>query len=151
MAQLGDVYFENGKLTEAKAVYKRANALDPQSEGPLKGLLALSILEGHVRNSRQMMTGRLAHIDLARFCNLRGIALTANKRYALAERLYLNTADLLGDEKELYKIFFNLGLCMKKAGEYRKAEDYFQKCERSAPKAFSRASQQLRNLSARMR
>jgi tetratricopeptide (TPR) repeat protein len=146
MVQLGDVYFENGKIPDAKATYKKANSLEPEAEGALKGLLAVSILEGDLRASKQIMTGPLAHFDLGRFCNLRGIALTANKQFKNAEKLYLNTVHLLGKDLNLYKLYFNLGLCMKKAGNLDQSIKYFEMCERMAPKSFTRVTQQLKSL-----
>jgi tetratricopeptide (TPR) repeat protein len=146
MVQLGDVYFENGKIPDAKATYKKANSLEPEAEGALKGLLAVSILEGDLRASKQIMMGPLAHFDLGRFCNLRAIALTNNKQFKNAEKLYLNTVNLLGKDRNLYKLYFNLGLCMKKAGNVDKSIKYFDMCERMAPRSFSRVTQQLKKL-----
>ena len=146
MVQLGDVYFENGKIPDAKATYEKANGIEPNDKGALKGLLAVSILEGDLHTAKQMTAGPLAHYDLGRFCNLRAIALTANKQFKYAEKLYLNTVTLLAKDKNLYKLYFNLGLCMKKAGNRDKSVRYFEMCEAMAPEKFNRVSQHLRRL-----
>ena len=146
MVQLGDVYFENGKIPDAKATYEKANDLEPNDKSALKGLLAVSILEGDIHTTKQLTAGPLAHYDLGRFCNLRAIALTANKQFKYAEKLYLNTVSLLDKDKNLYKLYFNLGLCMQKAGNTEKSVRYFEMCEAMAPEKFIRVSQQLRRL-----
>jgi tetratricopeptide (TPR) repeat protein len=146
MIQLGDVYFENGKIPDAKAIYQKSQILDPAEKGAIKGLLAVSILEGDLQAANQMTTSALAHIDIGRFCNLRAIALTANQQFKNAEKLYLNTIKLLGKDRSLYKLYFNLGLCMKKAGDVPKSAQYFEMCERMAPKSFARVTQQLKKI-----
>ena len=144
MIQLGDVYFENGKITDAKAMYQKSKKLDPTEIGALKGLLAVSILDGDWKSAKQMTTSALVHTDLGRFCNLRAISLTANLQFKNAEKLYLNTIKMLGKDRHLYKLYFNLGLCMKKSGDALKSVKYFEMCERMAPKIFSRVTEQLK-------
>ena len=144
MIQLGDVYFETGKISNAKTTYQRSKDLDASEKRALDGLLAVSLLDGDMKAAKHMATSLLAHTDLGRFCNLRAISLTTNRQFKNAEKLYLNALKLLGVDRDVYKLYFNLGLCLKKAGHALKAVQYFETCKRMAPKSFDRINQQLK-------
>jgi Flp pilus assembly protein TadD len=146
MLLLGDIYLENSKLPDAKRMYRMASDFDPQSKDAERGRLAIDVLEGDFQVAERIATTSLELFDLARYFNLLAISLVKNSQYKNAEKLYLNAAKLIGDNKENYKIYFNLGVCMKKARQYSLAVNYFQRCRSLAPKNFERALQQLINI-----
>jgi tetratricopeptide (TPR) repeat protein len=151
LAQLGDIQFEQGRIDQAKEIYHRGFALDPTHKKSAEGLLATSILEGDLSAPAEFSCGRLLHLDLARFCNIRAIALVANGHFALADKLYRNTALLLEGDVAAYKILFNHGLCHKKSGDLEQARFFFQLCKKTAPKEFDRADKQLRIIEKKLR
>ena len=140
---LGDIHFEQGHVEESRSLYSRAQALDPLNQNSRKGLLAISILEGDFSVKAEFITGKVLLLDLARFCNIRAIALVANSNFTLADKLYRNTAHLLSGSHEIYKIYFNQGLCHKKSGDFELAREYFLKCMDIAPGEFKRINQQI--------
>lgn len=146
LVQLGDVYFEQGKVDKSKAAYKKAKELDPNNKQADEGLLAVSLLEGDFKAATESVSAKGLNFDLARFCNLKGVSLSNNRRYEDAEKMYLNTIGMLGKSPDVYKIQFNLGLCLKKAGNIAKALKYFEDCKALAPVTFTRIDEQLENV-----
>jgi tetratricopeptide (TPR) repeat protein len=146
LVQLGDVYFDQGKVEKSKEAYKKAKSLDPNSKKADEGLLAVSLLEGDFKAAKDSLVAKGLNFDLARFCNIRAVNLTKYGKFPQAEQMYNNTIGLLGNSPDVYKVLFNLGLCLKKAGNVSSALEYFQKCQSSAPKDFDRVQEQIESL-----
>jgi tetratricopeptide (TPR) repeat protein len=143
LVQLGDVYFDQGKVAASKAAYKKAKELAPGNRKADEGLLAVSLLEGDFKAAKESSVAKSLNFDLARFCNSRAVALTANRRFDCAETMYLNTINLLGRSPDVYKVQFNLGLCLKKSGDLKKSLSYFEACKTTAPATFLRLDEQI--------
>jgi Flp pilus assembly protein TadD len=83
-------------------------------------------------------------LELARLCNLKGIAMAKSGSFAAAEKLYKNAMKFLPDDEVVYKLWFNLGLSMKLKKDYKKALFYFEKAKKSAPNDFEKVALQIR-------
>ena len=148
LIQLGDVYFENSDIEKSQKIYSKAKSIDTTNTKADEGLLAVNLLQGNLKASADF-TKNNASFDLARFCNTRAISLTANRKFDQAEKLYSNTIEIMGSSSDVYKVLFNLGLCMKKSGKMQMALKYFSQCQESAPLNFTRVKEQIAFLQKR--
>ena len=146
MMMLGHVKLDNGEVKQAKKIFQKAKKLDEEDKEADEGLLAVSLVEGDLKVAKSLQSNSLASMDMVRFLNLRAISFTNNRKFDMAEKLYLNAIEFLGDRPENYKIFFNLGICLKKAGDPAKALDYMQECEKRAPDTFMKVQDHIRVL-----
>ena len=138
----GGVYGERGDGRKAMAAYGAALDTDPNSAPAQEGLLAAALLEGKGELVKDVIQQQSGTIQIARVCNLRGIAAANAGNFEVAERLYGNAMHLLPDEQDAeHKLWMNLGLCMKKKGDAEKALEYFEKCQRTAPPGYDRVNE----------
>lgn len=139
----GDTYLDQGKTGKSSTAYAKVLEGDSTNSRAAIGLLANNLLEGK-RNVKPPdgVTG----VELARSFNLRGIAMVSQGNFKVAEKLYQNSMAMLNDTSVAFKLWLNLGPCMKKKGDLDKAVDYFEKCDRIAPEGFDRAKAQIKQI-----
>lgn len=142
----GDIYLSNGDTKKSISAYNKALKEDPNNKKAQDGILAANIIEGKtsIIEKEKMTTDQ--SLELARMFNLKGISMAESGNFHTAEKLYSNAIDLLPNPELIYKLWLNLGLCMKKKGDYQKAITYFKKCDVIAPTDYSRAKAQITHL-----
>ncbi|MFK7823819.1 MAG: tetratricopeptide repeat protein [Oligoflexales bacterium] len=119
-----DLNFAVGELIESKKYYIKATAIDPKSADAKKGKYILGIIDGSINSVKSSEKDKTKKtIELAKVCNSKVVALVRAKQFDLAEKLYQNTIKIIPDKRLEYKLWMNLGLCMKKAKKYEKAKE----------------------------
>ena len=139
---LADLCLEDGQVKESKENYAKASSLDPRNAVAKKGKFLVGILDGSITKV-QTNNATKTSLELAKVCNARAIALVRSEQFELAEDLYRNTIQLLPDRKIEYKLWMNLGLCMKKARCFEKAIEHFKMGKEKAPPNYPRFDEQI--------
>lgn len=125
----GNYYLINGETNKAKGSYETALSIEPESEKARHGIVATNILSGKEDLSDGLNGIDIGIFDIARICNIKGITMVNNKQYQTAQTLYLNAVKFLpGKSQSVHKLYYNLGLCLKKAGNLVGAHEYFTTC-----------------------
>lgn len=108
-----------------------------------KKLAGIAALTGDFDNLEQVTSGD--YQETIKLMNNNAVDMVKARRFDLAKRLYLIALERSTEDVK-YKVFLNLGLCMKKAGDRSEAEHYFRKSKENAPRGFTKADQQLEKL-----
>ena len=142
----GDVYLEQGHARKSVTAFEAALAKDPKNQRARQGILATNLVEGKTILAGSADLAGNQSLEIARMFNLKGISMAEAGQYRTAERLYSNAIKILPNQDIAYKLWLNLGLCMKKKGDLIAALEYFQKCQESAPPEYKRAAAQIQEL-----
>ena len=67
------------------------------------------------------------------------------------DQRYKNAIDFLPNKDVAHKLWYNLGLCLKKKGDLAKAIEMFEKSAALAPQDFDKVGLQIRNLTQRLK
>lgn len=154
-AKLGRLYatIPEPKQSQRKAQIQKENATSKTKDKDIntidtkKESLIAGIIDGSITTVKCTDKNRTKKtIEIAKLCNSKAIALVQAKKFALAEKLYQNTIRLLPDKQIEYKLWMNLGLCMKKAKNFTKARKYFEIGERKCPPKYKRFTEQIKSL-----
>lgn len=141
----GDVYMDRGDPNKAARAYKGAGEIDDKEMRAREGLFAANLMSGKSHLIQQAQENLPQGMDVARFCNLRGIAMANAGNYKMAEILYHNAVKFVPKNRAVvHKLWMNLGLCMKKQGKYKEALIYFNKAKDAAPPEYDRVDDQIR-------
>jgi two-component system chemotaxis response regulator CheY len=117
MLNLGSAYVDADKHDQAKAVFKKVEATDPEN-GELKdeqGKLAFK--EGDIPLAAQLLAQTQNGDIIARDFNNLAIAQTAAGQFSQAIETYQNAIKLLADKAKVHLLLYNLGLAHRKAGD----------------------------------
>ena len=139
----GNVYMEQGKTKKSQSVYEAALEKDPENIEAKQGILAANLISGQTEAAQEIIDGSPQALELARLCNMKGIAMAQKGQFRSAEKLYRNAIKFLPDQTVVHKLWLNLGLCLKKKGDNVKALEMFSKSAASAPEGYDRAEQQI--------
>jgi len=138
-----DTLLEDGQFSRAKENYTQALGLDPRNEIAKKGKFLAGVMDGSITSITSGKGATQTSIELAKLCNNKAISFVRAKEFEVAETLYQNTIRILPDKRLEYKLWMNLGLCMKKAHNWAKALEYFKKGKANAPEAYRRFEDQI--------
>lgn len=140
----GDNHLMNGETNKAKNSYQTALSLDPESEKAKHGVVATNILSGKQDLSDGLNGVNIGIFDIARICNIKGITMVHNMKYQIAQTLYHNAVKFMPTEsKLLHKIYYNLGLCLKKSGNLVGAHEHFVTCYKMSKSQNLNAKKQM--------
>lgn len=142
----GDLYLEQGKSQRSITAFEAALEKDPENQKAKHGLLAAQLIEGRSSIQESHAFADNQSLEIARMFNLKGIAMAESGNFPAAERLYKNALKVLRHENLAHKLWLNLGLCMKKKGNLKRAHEYFTKSHEQAPPEYSRARLQMESL-----
>ena len=144
---LADLNLEVGEISESKKSYTKAITLDPKSAEAKKGKFLVGIIDGSITTVKSNEKDKTKKsIELAKVCNTKAISLVRAKQFDLAELLYQNTIRIIPDKRIEYKLWMNLGLCMKKAKNYAKAKEFFEIGKKKCPPGYTRFDEQIASL-----
>ena len=146
MIHWGNVYMERGESKKSQTAFERALEEDPKDIEARQGLLASSLINGKTEVAQEVIDGSPQALQLARLCNMKGIAMANKGQYRSAEKLYNNAIKFLPDSGVAHKLWLNLGLCMKKSGDLDKALKMFTKAHKLAPEDYDRARIQVEDV-----
>ncbi|NRA43744.1 MAG: tetratricopeptide repeat protein [Oligoflexales bacterium] len=146
---LADLNLEAGDIMASKKSYHKAITIDPRSAAAKKGKFLVGIIDGSITSVKSNEKDKTKKsIELAKVCNSKAIALVKAKQFDLAETLYQNTIRILPDKRIEYKLWMNLGLCMKKAKNYARAKEFFEIGKKKYPPGYTRFDEQIDSLKA---
>lgn len=140
----GDQYLQNGDDEKALKTFKAAIAMDPEREKAQQGVVAANILAGKSDITESLPVDIIGAIEIARICNLNGIAMVNKGEFSAAERLYSNAVNFVPKNQGQNKLYYNLGLCMKKSDDLEKAKMYFQKSSQVSSEPYEKAKAQIK-------
>jgi tetratricopeptide (TPR) repeat protein len=139
----GDVYLEQGNVDRSITAFEAALEKEPENQRAKQGILAANLVEGRTNIAGTMEIASAQSMEIARMFNLKGISMAESGHFRTAERLYNNAMKILPNKEIAYKLWLNLGLCMKKKGDLPAALAYFEKCQELAPPHYKRAEAQI--------
>lgn len=142
----GQVYVEQGETKKSLSVYDKAMQEDPDNVEVQEGYLAANLISGKKEAAQKILENSSQGIQLARICNLKGIAIANKGGYRAAEKLYKNAMSFLPNQEVEHKLWYNLGLCLKKEGDLERSVTMFKNSAASAPKSFEKASEQIKDV-----
>ncbi|WP_141734818.1 tetratricopeptide repeat protein [Oligoflexus tunisiensis] len=147
----GDVYLEQGNVDRSITAFEAALEKEPENQRAKQGILAANLVEGRTNIAGTMEIASTQSMEIARMFNLKGISMAESGHFRTAERLYNNAMKILPNKEIAYKLWLNLGLCMKKKGDLPAALAYFEKCQELAPPHYKRAEAQIAALKDELR
>ena len=139
----GDVYLEQGNVQRSITAFEAALEKEPQNQRAKQGMLAANLVEGKFNLAGATDLASSQSMEIARMFNLKGISMAESGHFRTAERLYTNAMKILPQKDIAYKLWLNLGLCMKKKGDLQASLAYFEKCRELAPPDYKRADVQI--------
>lgn len=139
----GDVYLEQGNVERSITAFEAALEKEPENQRAKQGILAANLVEGRTNIAGTTEIASAQSMEIARMFNLKGISMAESGHFRTAERLYNNAMKILPNKEIAYKLWLNLGLCMKKKGDLPAALAYFEKCQELAPPHYKRAEAQI--------
>jgi tetratricopeptide (TPR) repeat protein len=139
----GDVYLEQGNVQRSITAFEAALEKEPENQRAKQGILAANLVEGRTNIAGTAEIASAQSMEIARMFNLKGISMAESGHFRTAERLYNNAMKILPNKEIAYKLWLNLGLCMKKKGDLPAALAYFEKCQELAPPHYKRAEAQI--------
>lgn len=139
----GDVYLEQGNVERSITAFEAALEKEPENQRAKQGILAANLVEGRTNIAGTAEIASAQSMEIARMFNLKGISMAESGHFRTAERLYNNAMKILPNKEIAYKLWLNLGLCMKKKGDLPAALAYFEKCQELAPPHYKRAEAQI--------
>jgi tetratricopeptide (TPR) repeat protein len=139
----GDVYLEQGNVQRSITAFEAALEKEPENQRAKQGILAANLVEGRTNIAGTADIASAQSMEIARMFNLKGISMAESGHFRTAERLYNNAMKILPNKEIAYKLWLNLGLCMKKKGDLPAALAYFEKCQELAPPHYKRAEAQI--------
>ena len=148
MLHWGTVYMERGEVNKSLSVYEQAMAKDKKNIEAVEGAVAANLINGREEVAKDIIESAPHALELARVCNMRGIAMANQGQFELAEKLYRNAISFLPSKDDAFKLWMNLGLCMKKKGDYENALEMFDHSKKAAPGNFDRVEEQINHTQA---
>lgn len=138
-------------LPVAITAFEAALEKEPENQRAKQGILAANLVEGRTNLAGSSELASSQSMEIARMFNLKGISMAESGHFRTAERLYNNAMKILPNKEIAYKLWLNLGLCMKKKGDLAAALAYFEKCQELAPPHYKRAESQITVLKDELR
>jgi tetratricopeptide (TPR) repeat protein len=150
MIHWGNVYVNEGQAERGSAVFKKVLDIRPDSVEARHGALAADLIAGKVDAAKIFQDDPPHLVEIAQMCNLRAISLCAHGQFKQAEQLYHNALYFFPNKEEHYKLWMNLGLCMKKSHNNLGALHYLKKCQETAPPSYQRVAEQISAVEAKL-
>lgn len=139
----GNIYLERGEGGKSLTAFEKALEKEAENLEAKEGLLAASLMSGKLEITQKVMENSPHSFEIARLCNMKGISMANSGKFHSAEKLYKNAIQFLPGDDSVYKLWFNLGLCLKKKGDFKKSLHFFTKAEASAPLGYTKVAEQI--------
>ncbi len=140
---MGNMSLDSGRYEEALEKYESSLQLDEFQDEARSGRMVSEILLGKGKDAREQLKLATQTRNVARFAQLRVLQFAKAGRHPDAQKLMNAIQKLMPNQKDLYKVWMNLGLQAKKDGDLVRAEQYFKAAQDSAPKDYTKAKEQL--------
>jgi tetratricopeptide (TPR) repeat protein len=145
---MGNMSVDAGKYDEAQQKFEASLQLDEFQDEARSGLIVSQILLGKAKEARENLKMAAEVKNVARYAQLRALQFAKAGRHSDVQKLMNAMQKLIPDQKDVYKVWMNLGMQAKREGDLARAEQYFNAAQQSAPKDYTKAKEQLSLLRA---
>jgi tetratricopeptide (TPR) repeat protein len=140
---MGSMALDGGQYEDALQKFEASLQLDEFQDEARSGLIVVEVLLGKLKEARERLKGATLVKNVARYAQLRVLQLAKAGRHADAQKLMEALQKLIPQQTDIYKVWMNLGLQAKRAGDMTRAEQCFKAAQESAPKDYTKAKEQL--------
>jgi len=143
LTMMGHMSLDSGQYEEALQKFEGSLQLDEFQDEARSGLIVAEVLLGKIKEARERLKLAAQTKTVARYAQMRVLQLAKTGRHADAQKLLGAIQKLMPDQKDIYKVWMNLGLQAKRDGDLVLAEQYFKSAQEVAPKDYAKAKEQL--------
>ncbi len=148
LTRLGEIYLEQGQYGLAAEKFQASLKIDEFQEDSLASLISAEILSGKMIEAREVVRHLINPLVIASYVHLNALFISKSGRHDDAKKLMDTIIKLIPQQKDLYKVWMNLGIQAKKDHKIDKAIMFFREALASAPKGYKKAEEQLKSLKA---
>ncbi|MFW7381822.1 MAG: tetratricopeptide repeat protein [Oligoflexus sp.] len=117
--KLGSAYVEAERLEDAKKIFSSVIDIDPDNQECKDQMATVAFHEGDFNLAEQLIAETESGNELARVFNNMAISQVAQGQYDLGIISYRNAMRLLADKARLHLLQYNLGLALRKGGDFQ--------------------------------
>lgn len=140
---MGHMSLDGGQYEEALQKFESSLQLDEFQDEARSGLIVAEVLLGKIKDARERLKAATQVKTITRYAQLRVLQMAKVGRHADAQKLMESMLKLIPGQKDIYKVWMNLGLQAKREGDLARAEQYFKAAQESAPQDYTKAKEQL--------
>lgn len=126
LTNLGESYLETKNSYVAEGFFTRAVEKDRFCDSAKAGLAEVKFLQGDLVKAKQLLKNMYKSDSIASALNKRGVDLVKSEQFKDALKHYIQAHYILPDQSKSALIFFNIGLCYSRWGDYGLAEHYLR-------------------------
>ena len=145
----GHLAFVRGSLEAAHVSFEYSVGLDSRLQRGLMGWIAVKLLRGELQEASSRIA--LAGPELQRTIHLYSLSLGQLARWEEAEKLIMESLKLMINQKDVYKVWMNLGLQARKVNEWSKALHFFRLCVLVAPAGYDKVQSLIHDAEVHLR
>jgi pentatricopeptide repeat protein len=123
---MGQTYLDVKNNYLAEGFFSRAIEKDKFSDPAKTGLAEVKFLQGDLVTAKRLLQDVHSSDTIAKSLNRRGIDLVHSEHYKEALKHYIQAHYILPDQNKSSLIFYNIGLCYSRWGEFALAEQYLK-------------------------
>jgi tetratricopeptide (TPR) repeat protein len=143
LTMMGQMSLDGGQYEEALQKFEASLQLDEFQDEARSGLIVTEVLLGKLKDARERLKAATQLKTITRYAQLRVLQIAKAGRHADAQKLMDGMIKLIPGQKDIYKVWMNLGLQAKREGDLARAEQYFKAAQESAPQDYTKAKEQL--------
>jgi tetratricopeptide (TPR) repeat protein len=140
---MGNMSLDGGQYEEARQKFEASLQLDEFQDEARSGLIVTEVILGKMKDARERLKAATQLKTITRYAQLRVLQMAKAGRHADAQKLMESMLKLIPGQKDIYKVWMNLGLQAKREGDIARAEQYFKAAQESAPQDYTKAKEQL--------
>jgi tetratricopeptide (TPR) repeat protein len=145
---MGHMSLDGGQYEEALQKFEASLQLDEFQDEARSGLIVTEVILGKMKDARERLKAATQLKTITRYAQLRVLQMAKAGRHADAQKLMESMLKLIPGQKDIYKVWMNLGLQAKREGDLTRAEHYFKAAQECAPQDYTKAKEQLELLRA---
>lgn len=143
LTMMGQMSLDGGQYEDALQKFEASLQLDEFQDEARSGLIVTEVLLGKLKDARERLKAATQLKTITRYAQLRVLQIAKAGRHADAQKLMEGMIKLIPGQKDVYKVWMNLGLQAKREGDLARAEQYFKAAQESAPQDYTKAKEQL--------
>jgi tetratricopeptide (TPR) repeat protein len=140
---MGNMSLDGGQYEEAQQKFEASLQLDEFQDEARSGLIVTEVILGKMKEARERLKAATQLKTITRYAQLRVLQMAKAGRHADAQKLMESMLKLIPGQKDIYKVWMNLGIQAKREGDIARAEQYFKAAQESAPQDYTKAKEQL--------
>lgn len=143
LTMMGQMSLDGGQYEEALQKFEASLQLDEFQDEARSGLIVTEVILGKMKDARERLKAATQLKTITRYAQLRVLQMAKAGRHADAQKLMDSMLKLIPGQKDIYKVWMNLGLQAKREGDLARAEQYFKAAQECAPQDYTKAKEQL--------